>query len=189
MWTAYGGWLPNDPRGSTSRVLRQDPLHDLGELHFGRKSVQPASRDIRAFYEHAAVLLQLELLEFNRDEFPTVSEALAESVRRCGYTCWACAVMPDHVHTVIRRHRDLAETMIERIQAISRERLIKARLRATDHPVWTRCGWKVFLDSPDDVHRTIQYVEHNPIKIGLPAQSWDWVKAYDGWPWHKTRPR
>jgi hypothetical protein len=44
MWTLYGWWLPNDPRGSTSRVIRNDLLTELGELHLGRKKIQPAGR-------------------------------------------------------------------------------------------------------------------------------------------------
>jgi hypothetical protein len=43
---------------------------------------------------------------------------------------------------------------------------------------------KVFLDHPDDIRRTIRYVEQNPIKDGLPAQVWPFVKEYDGWPLH-----
>lgn len=41
MWTLYGWWLPNDPRGSTSRQIRRDLIAELGELHFGRKKIQP----------------------------------------------------------------------------------------------------------------------------------------------------
>ncbi len=37
MWTLYGWWLPNDPRGSTSRTIRNDLVAELGELHFGAK--------------------------------------------------------------------------------------------------------------------------------------------------------
>jgi hypothetical protein len=39
MWTLYGWWLPNDPRGSTSRMIRNNLIAELGELHFGRKSI------------------------------------------------------------------------------------------------------------------------------------------------------
>ena len=42
IWTAYGYWLPNDPRGSGSRTIRNDIIAELGELHHGRKRVQPA---------------------------------------------------------------------------------------------------------------------------------------------------
>jgi REP element-mobilizing transposase RayT len=92
--------------------------------------------------------------------------------------------MPDHVHLIIRKHRDLAEEMINKIQALSRKRLVEDGLRAADHPTWTRGGWKVFLDHPDDVRRTIRYVEQNPVKIGLPAQHWPMVVQYDNWPLH-----
>ena len=33
IWTAYGWWLPNDPRGSMSRLIRSDIIAELGELH------------------------------------------------------------------------------------------------------------------------------------------------------------
>ncbi len=75
--------------------------------------------------------------------------------------------------------------MIERLQNASRWALIEAGLRPTDHPVWTGGGgWYVFLDHPDDVARTIPYVEDNPLKIGQPHQSWNFVVAYDRWPLH-----
>ena len=54
IWTAYGWWLPNDPRGSSSHEIRVERLEDLGDLHYGRKRIQPPSREIREFYERAA---------------------------------------------------------------------------------------------------------------------------------------
>jgi hypothetical protein len=75
--------------------------------------------------------------------------------------------------------------MIEKIQALSRERLGEVGLRERSHPMWTRGGWKVFLDHPDEVRRPVRYVEDNPVKMRLPRQSWGWVKAYDGWPLHE----
>lgn len=35
--TAYGWWLPNDPRGSAFQTIRQDLIAELGELHHGGK--------------------------------------------------------------------------------------------------------------------------------------------------------
>ena len=52
------------------------------------------------------------------------------------------------------------------------------------HPVWGGAGWKVFLDHPDEVRRTIGYIEENPMKIGLPRQRWEYICDYDGWPLH-----
>lgn len=53
IWTAYGFWLPNDPRGSMSRAIRNDLIAELGELHYGRKRLQVVSSVIREFYEQA----------------------------------------------------------------------------------------------------------------------------------------
>jgi REP element-mobilizing transposase RayT len=184
MWTLYGWWLPNDPRGSTSRSTRNDVIAELGELHFGRKSIQPASRNIQSFYEQAAAVLKHPLLSFATTEFAAVAEAIGCALHEYKYTCYGCAIMPDHVHLLIRKHRDLAEEMIEKIQALSRKRLVEAGIRELDHPTWTRGGWKVFLNHPDEVRRTMRYIEKNPLKLHLPAQQWTFVKPYDNWPLH-----
>ncbi len=182
MWTLYGWWLPNDPRGSTSRILRNDLLTELGQLYFGRKSIQPASHDLRIFYQQAQSLLEHELCTFLPREFDMVASAIGSAIQEYGYTCYACAIMPDHVHLLIRKHRDLAEEMIEKVQTLSRKRL--EGLRPTGHPLWTRGGWKVFLDHPDEMHRTIQYINNNPLKQRLSAQDWPFVTHYDNWPLH-----
>ena len=55
-----------------------------------------------------------------------------------------------------------------------------------DHPTWTAGhGWSVFLGHPEDVRRTIGYIERNPTKIGLPVQNWPFVQPYDDWPLHE----
>ena len=58
IWTAYGWWLPNDPRGSGSRTIASEVLADLGDIHYGRKRVQPSGGDVCRFYERAADLLK-----------------------------------------------------------------------------------------------------------------------------------
>jgi hypothetical protein len=42
----------------------------------------------------------------------------------------------------------------------------------------------VFLDHPDEIRRTIAYIEKNPLPIGQPRQIWPFVIAYNGWPLH-----
>ena len=182
MWTLYGWWLPNDPRGSTSKTIRNDLLVELGNVHFGRKQVQPSSKAIRAFYEQAKRTLAHRLLSFSPIQFDLVAAALGNAIEECNYTCYACAIMPDHVHLLIRKHKDKAETMIENLQTLSRKRL--EHMRPAGHPIWTQGGWKVFLDHPDEVNRTIRYIEQNPIKQKLPQQIWHFVQQYDNWPLH-----
>lgn len=185
IWTAYGTWLPNDPRGSGSRTIASDVLAELGELHYGRKCVQPAGREIRAFYDEAHQRLQFPVLPFSISEIALIAASFAEVCEAERYTCYACAVMPDHVHLVMRKHKDRAEGMIDKLRVLSRERLGEGVERFRGHPVWTGGGgWKVFLDHPDEVERTVRYVEKNPVQARIAPQSWPFVKGYDRWPLH-----
>ncbi len=181
IWTIYGYWLPNDPRGSNSRVIRSDVIRDLGELHYGRKKVQPASRDLRAFFEKARAVLKHPVIEFDPQEIDVLAVNFAEVIAKQRYTCYACAIMPDHVHLLIRKHKHLAEEMIVNFQASSQLRCMHLRLRPGDHPVWGGPGWKVFLETAEEIRRTIRYIEENPIKARRPSQRWPFVQLYDGW--------
>lgn len=184
MWTAYGWWLPNDPRGSTSIEVYTPQIAELAPLHFGRKRIQPASRDIRKFYQQARERLQFPLLKILEADRRAIACAFAESIAQHRYTCYACVIMPDHVHLLIRKHKQQAEEMIENLQHESRSRLSSDGLRVTDHPTWTKGGWKVFLDHPDEIWRTIDYIESNPDPWKLPRQSYEFVTKYDNWPLH-----
>jgi len=185
IWVAYGWWLPNDLRGSMSREIRNDVIGDLGTVHFGRKKVQPASKDIRAFYERAKEVLRFPLLTFAPEEVRAIAAAFEAVVRAQRYTCYACAIMPDHIHLIIRKHKHLAEEMIANFQDASRLAVLDAGLRQQDHPVWGGPGWKVFLDGTDDIWRTVPYVEQNPTKAGLPRQEYSFVTPYDNWPFRR----
>lgn len=184
IWTAYGWWLPNDPRGSSSHQIACDVIAALGRLHHGRKRLQPESLVIRDFYEQAEPVLKHDLLIFNSDERCQIAESFDDLISERQYTCYACAIMPDHVHILIRKHRDQAEEMIEHLQNRSRGFLRGAGMREMNHPIWGGPGWKVFLDHPDEIRRTIRYIQDNPEGMRLPPQRWDFVKPYDGWPLH-----
>ena len=64
IWSVYGSWLPNDPRGSGSDTVHNTVLAELGELHKGRKQIQPSGKVIREFYREATPLLQLAIWLF-----------------------------------------------------------------------------------------------------------------------------
>jgi REP element-mobilizing transposase RayT len=124
----------------------------------------------------------LTLDEAARNE---IANSFAEVITNEKYTCYACAIMPDHVHVLIRKHKHHAEQMIENLKTNSRLRLSASSFRTRNHPTWTGGhGWKVFLDHPDEVRRTIGYIERNPLPLGLPIQSWPFVETYDNWPLH-----
>lgn len=124
------------------------------------------------------------MLEFNRACVRSIAVAFQEVIAAHKYTCYACAIMPDHIHMVTRKHKHQAEEMIANFQECSRLRFYADGLRAAKHPVWGGPGWKVFLDHPDEVRREVRYVEENPLKLRAPVQRWPFVTAYDGWPLH-----
>lgn len=187
IWTNYGTWLGNDPRGSGSTKVYTPALAELGDVHVGRKKVQPARSDVRKFYREAESLLQFPVIRFDDQSRLEIANAFAETIRNRRYTCYACAIMPDHAHLVVRKHRDSAEAMIEYLQSQSRSTLIEGGYAPVDHPVWTKGGWKVFLNAPDEVWSRVRYVEGNPAREGLPRQVWPFVVEYDNWPLHRRR--
>jgi REP element-mobilizing transposase RayT len=116
IWTAYGWWLPNDPRGSGSTDVCTDVLARLGEIHYGRKKIQPAGRVVREFYEKAAKLLKHQLLKFDEAARQEIGNAFAQVIQEQRYSCYGCVVMPDHVHILIRKHKHQPEQMIESLK-------------------------------------------------------------------------
>ena len=182
VWTAYGTWLPNDPRGSGSHVVASPALAELGPLHYGRRTKQPSRQTVRVFYRRAEPRLTFPVVRFNEEQIAVVGESLAEVINAESYTCYACAILPDHVHIVIRKHKHKAEEMINRLQVGTRLRINFSL--PENHPVWTLGGWKSFLCSPDAIRSAVSCVERNPLKSGLTAKFWPFVKPYDNWPNH-----
>jgi hypothetical protein len=91
IWTAYGYWLPNDPRGSTSREVRVEAIQSLGELHFGRRKVQPSSSELRAFFAKARDALAHPVLTFDDTDIDCIATTIGREIETRGYMCYACA--------------------------------------------------------------------------------------------------
>jgi REP element-mobilizing transposase RayT len=163
-------------------------LAELGELHFGRKSAQPPFREVCEFYDRAEPMLKFDVLRFDQAQIESIAAAFSETLAERRYTCYACAILPDHGHIVIRKHRERAEEMIGHLKNASRLRLSNERLAPRNHPVWTSGGWKSFLDSIAAVRAAMHYVEKNPLKAGLATQRWPFVPPYDGWNFGKRNP-
>jgi hypothetical protein len=63
--TGYAHWLSNDPRGSGSDQIRKDELKPLGDIHQGRKRIQPPKGEVKRFYRAAKPLLEHETIWFD----------------------------------------------------------------------------------------------------------------------------
>ena len=116
---------------------------------------------------------------------PSVAHGFADAITAHDYTCYACAILFDHVHLIIRKHKHTAEEMIEHLQEFSRLRLSADAFRDAEHPMWCRGGWKIFLDHPDEIRCTIRYVEDNPLPYRMSRQTWAFVTNYDNWLLHE----
>jgi REP element-mobilizing transposase RayT len=162
VWTGYGWWLPNDPRGSMSHCTANEEIAQFGESHYGRRTIQPPSTTIRRFRDRASDVLKYPLLNFNDEQIQLIAEGFLLAIKESCYTSYACAIMPDHVHIFLRKHRDTAEDMIRNLQSQSRLRLSESDESDINHPIWTNGGWKGFLGSPAAIRRTIRYIEDNP---------------------------
>ena len=191
IWTLYGHWLPNDLRGSGSSELRNEKLDQLGPIHRGRKPerLQPTRRELREFHNQAEPLLAFPRFWLDDAKRQAVADAFARVVAQEGYTVWALALLSNHAHLVIRRHRDDALTMWNRFAEATTASLIMFPDTGLDHPILSTRPYKVFLRTPEEVRGRIAYVVANPEKEGLPTQQYSFVKQYDNWPHHKQLPR
>ena len=101
--------------------------------------------------EHAA-LLNFPVLWIDDAMRAEVARAIEEMIRFRGYTCYACAICSNHVHLVIRTHREKARQMWDHFADSIRRRL---RLRfpetiSAHHPVISARPYNVLLYAPDE---------------------------------------
>ena len=186
--TAYGHWLPNDPRGSMSAGTHTPGLARLGPGHLGRKEQQPPRGELRKFHRQAEEVLSHPVLWFDPVQRDAVVGAVGETIAARRLTCYACAVLTDHVHLLIRRHRVSGQRMVPLFKDRLRDRLLEAKLVPPDHPVWSRDVCVLFKSDPRSVWTCVAYINGNFARHGLPTVIYDFVTPYDDWPFHKRRP-
>jgi REP element-mobilizing transposase RayT len=186
IFSTYGFWLPNDPRGSWSdyvgswELFRYGPATKTTE----RRSVAHREHD-RNLRLRAKTALKYPAVKFTGVQARAVARGFAEYTDRSGLQVWACAILPDHVHLVIGRPGMKAEQLVIQLKGAATRALEAEGI----HPLaqwqkngrvpkcWVRGLGKVYLDA-DDVERAIRYVNDNPIKEGKRAQMWSFVRPF-----------
>lgn len=109
VFTGYGHWLPNDPRGSGSTRIKKPELMDLGAPHVGRKSIQPTRDALRAFHRQAETKLSKPRIWFDESMRRALAVGFDRAIRANRYTAYAAAILRNHAHLCVRRHRDTPE--------------------------------------------------------------------------------
>lgn len=191
VFSCYGFWLPNDPRGSGSRTVRAHHLWEIGGAATRvstTHSVANRPHDRRLRLQTKAALTRPAVI-LSREQMPAVAEGIAALLPKLELTLHALAVMPDHVHAVAAAHRLDPEELCEALKRAATRGLNDAglhpfrdRLRANGKrpSPWAVKGWCVFLYTPEEMRGRIRYVEQNPIEAGLPPQHWSFVTPYEG---------
>ncbi len=186
IFSAYGFWLPNDPRGSWSEFVGAWDLFRAGggatkDKVTNRRSyaADPHDRQARLATKEQ---LQRPPVRFSGVQARAVGRGFAEYVRKSGLKVWACAVMPDHVHLVVGRFKMHMEQLSIQLKKAATMQLVEESVHPFQHlkpeggppPKCFAVGeWKGYLD-PEDVDRCVTYVEQNPEKAGLPSQVGLW---------------
>lgn len=184
----YGFWLPNDPRGSWSTWIRRWEL-----LRFGPATKVSTHRSVAAapcdhqLRRAAKRSLKYPAVILNGEQARAVALAFKSAIEAGGYECYACAILPEHVHLVFARHERKIEGILQHLRAVTTQQLNANGLNpllqfksANGYVpgLWGHGYWKVFLDTPLAMSRAIQYVELNPEKEGKRRQNWTMVVPY-----------
>jgi REP element-mobilizing transposase RayT len=188
--SCYGFWLPNEERGSWSEFVRSWELYQK----FGPATKVSTHRSVahlpydRQRRAEAQASLRYEPVRFNGLQARAVARGFALQVEKCGYVIYACAILRNHAHLVVKRHSyDVAQVVNLLKGAASRQLereglhpfLDHRRADGTLPSPWASKCWKVYLDTPEDVRRAVKYTEDNPVKEGKRRQEWSCVTALD----------
>jgi REP element-mobilizing transposase RayT len=186
----YGFWLPNDERGSWSDFVGSWELLRFGKATTVRVRESLAKRPFDvAKREAARAALKYRPVALNGLQARAVGQGFAEYVKKANVNVLACAILPQHVHLVLARHRLDVEQLVTQLKGAATRRLVEERVhplaayqRQLSRPpkVFARGEWKVFLDSESDIWRAVRYVENNPLREKLRMQRWGFVREFVG---------
>jgi REP element-mobilizing transposase RayT len=183
IFSAYGFWLPNDPRGSWSTFVRSWDLYLAGGPATKTTATHSLAKNPHDVARRLATkaALQLPPVKFTGIQARAIGRGFANYVQTSKLEILACSILPNHVHLVTRRHRLDVEQLVLRLKSAATLQLVQEGIHpfqewkpadAAPPKCFAKGQWKVFLDSQDDIERSIRYVENNPIKDGLPPQRW-----------------
>src|SRR5262245_50004799 len=106
IFSARGFWLPNDPRGSWSECIRHCDL-----LCFGPATKVNTTRSLAAAHHNETLRLAAKQamrylpVTFTGTQARAIARGFATAAQEGNYIVHALAILPDHAHLVIARHR------------------------------------------------------------------------------------
>ena len=189
IWTTYGHWFPNDPRGSWSDEVWQPGIGELAELDNHRKVTRPRPvprHVLQGFLGAARSASQWPSVLLTAADIDAVGAAFAETAAQMELPVHACAVLPNHAHMVVGRGPLAYERIVNRLKGRSAQRVRETRgltvasQRAQRAPVWTQGYWVRYIDHLEQMQLAIDYVNRNPVRDGLGQQKWTFIARFCG---------
>ena len=170
----YGIWLPNEPRGSWSEVVRKWELYLWGVATTVTTRRSLAKRS----YDRQKKSYLVDEPAFDPVIFTGAQARLVGmSLQRVPYPIYALAVMKNHTHIVHGRTDRDVRRAVGHMKAEA-TRLLRRHGHFIDHSPWADHGWNVYLDSVQDVERAIAYTNDNPMRDGMRKQVWQCVMPF-----------
>lgn len=181
IFSMYGFWLPNDPRGSGSDYVAKYELFRYGKATLTHSPVSVAAKPHdRTWKPDAARTLRYPPVEITGQQAVAVAAGFRLACQEGNYKAFACAILPNHVHLVIGAHHRNVRTLVGHLRSRATRELKAQNLWHSDaRPVWGAHGWNVRLESEQAVLRAIRYVEQNPLKEGKRRQTWSFVAPFE----------
>lgn len=187
--SAYGFWLPNDPRGSWSDFVASWELYKFGSARTTseKRSLAHDSHD-RSQRLAAKRALKYPPVRFESAQRNAIAEGFAQAACEADYAILACCIGHDHGHLIIARHARTLEQIATHLKSkatMSLNQLGVHPLREFHKPdgsiptPWAKGIWSVFIDGESHLSSAIRYVEQHAEKEGLPAQTWKFVIRRD----------
>jgi hypothetical protein len=105
IFSAYGFWLPNDPRGSWSKFVGSWEL-----VRFGRATLANTAKSVANVRHDTQVRLAAKLqlkypaIQFTGIQAVSIAKGFAAAAQDAHYVIHACCILPEHVHLVVQEH-------------------------------------------------------------------------------------
>lgn len=188
--SAYGFWLPNDPRGSWSDFVRAWEL-----FRFGGPATTVSDNRIRSQDPHDASFrremkrhMKYPPARFDEASRASIASGFERACDEFGFIVHACAIGFDHSHLVLERNPIRSS---EQVIAVMKSRATHQMNLDGTNPMkpyasgdgaiptpWGKSGWSAFIDDIEHLRCAIEYVTRHPMKEGLPPQPWTFITPF-----------
>jgi hypothetical protein len=185
--SAYGFWLPNDPRGSWSDFVGSWELYKFGPATKvnDQRNFAKDPHDV-ALRRAAKSALKYPPVRFDEAQRNAIAEGFARACKEGHYTCFGCCIGHDHGHLALGRHDRDPEVVAGHLKSRATRELSRRGIHPLDGFVgkrgglptpWSEGCWKVLIDNDEQLRAAISYIERHPGKEGLAKQRWDFIAA------------